>query len=80
MPRFWIEIMLAGSEIKSMRATERLQEMELLLRSFSGLEDEVPSPDWHGEVFSARLAKVEADDGKFPSPSELKTRPDSKQA
>ena len=80
MPRFSLEIMLAGSEIKSMSATERLQAKELLLRSFSGLEDEVPSPDWHGEVLSARLAKVEADEGKFLSLSELKTRLDSKQA
>jgi len=73
MPRFWIEIMLAGSEIKSMSATERLQAKELLLRSFSGLEDEVPSPDWHGEVLSARLAKVEADEGNFSVSPNSKT-------
>ncbi len=39
--------MLAESEIKSMSLTERLQAMELLWRSFSSSEDEVPSPDWH---------------------------------
>ena len=38
--------------------------MELLWRSFSGSEDEVPSPVWHGEVPSERLAKVEAGEGK----------------
>lgn len=53
--------------------------MELLWRSFSGLEDEVPSPDWHGEVLSERLAKVEAGEGKFLSLSELKARLGSKQ-
>ena len=53
--------------------------MELLWRPFSGLEDEVPSPDWHGEVLSARLAKVEAGEGKFLILSELKTRLASKQ-
>jgi hypothetical protein len=66
--------MLAESEIKSMSATERLQATELPWRSFSGLEDEVPSPDWHAEVLSERLAKVEAGEGKFLSLSELKTR------
>lgn len=72
--------MLAESEIKNMSATERLQAMELLWRSFSGLEDEVPSPDWHAEVLSERLAKVEAGEGKFLSLSELKTRLALKQA
>jgi hypothetical protein len=54
--------------------------MELPWRSFSGLEDEVPSPDWHAEVLSERLEKVEAGEGKFLSLSELKTRLASKQA
>jgi hypothetical protein len=56
--------MLAESEKKSMSLTERLQTMELLWRSFSSSEDEVPSPDWHGEVLPERLAKVEAGEGK----------------
>jgi len=72
--------MLAESEIQSMSTTERLQAMELLWRSFSGLEDEVPSPDWHAEVLSNRLAKVEAGEGKFLSLSELKARLASNQA
>jgi len=66
--------MLAESEIQSMSTTERLQAMELLWRSFSGSEDEVPSPDWHGEVLSERLAKVEAGEGKFLTNPELKAR------
>jgi hypothetical protein len=72
--------MLAEAEIKSMSLTERLQAMELLWRSFSGSEDEVPSPDWHGEVLSERLAKVEAGEGKFLSILELKARLASKRA
>lgn len=72
--------MLAEAEIKSMSLTERLQAMELLWRSFSGSEDEVPSPDWHGEVLSERLAKVEAGEGKFLTISELKARLASKRA
>jgi len=57
-----------------MRLTERLQTMELLWRSFSVSEDEVPSPDRHGEVLSERLAKVEAGEGKFLTLPELKAR------
>ena len=48
--------------------------MELLWRSFSGSEDEIPSPDWHGEVFSERLAKVEAGEGKFLTLPKLHVR------
>jgi hypothetical protein len=70
--------MLAESEIQSMSLTERLQAMALLRRSFSSSEDEVPSPDWHGEVFTERLAKVEAGEGKFLTITELKARLASK--
>ena len=66
--------MLAESDIQSMSAVQRLQAMELLWRSFSGSEDELSSPDWHGEVLAGRLAKAEAGEGKFLSLSELKTR------
>ncbi len=63
-----------------MSPTQRLQTMELLWKSFSDSEHEVPSPDWHGDVLTERLAKVEAGEGKFLSLSELKTRLASKQA
>jgi hypothetical protein len=72
--------MFAESEIKSMSLTERLQAMELIWRSFSGSEDKVPSPDWHGEVLSERLAKVEAGEGKFLTIPELKARLAPKEA
>jgi hypothetical protein len=52
--------------------------MELLWRSFSASEDKPPSPAWHGEVLSERLAKVEAGDGKFLTIPELKARLASK--
>jgi len=70
--------MLAESEIQNMSLTERLQAMALLWRSFSSSEDEVPSPDWHGEVLTERLAKVEAGEGKFLTITELKARLASK--
>jgi putative addiction module component (TIGR02574 family) len=72
--------MLAEAEIKSMSLTERLQAMELLWRSFSPSEDKLPSPDWHGELLSERLAKVEAGEGKFLTIPELKARLASKGA
>jgi len=66
--------MSAESEIQSMSPTQRLQTMELLWKSFSGSEQEVQSPDWHCEVLSGRLAKVEAGEGKFLTIPELKAR------
>jgi putative addiction module component (TIGR02574 family) len=66
--------MLAEAEIKNMSAPERLQAMELLWQSFAGKEDQLPSPGWHGEVLSERLAKVEAGEGKFLTIPELKAR------
>jgi len=72
--------MLAESEIQSMSTTERLQAMGLLWRSFSASEDKLPSPDWHGEVLSERLAKVEAGEGKFLRIPELKARLASKRS
>jgi putative addiction module component (TIGR02574 family) len=72
--------MLAEAEIQSMSTTERLQVMELLWRSFSASEDKLPSPDWHGEVLSERLAKVESGEGKFLTIPELKSRLASKRA
>ncbi len=48
--------------------------MELLWRSFYGSEDEIPSPDWHVEVLSERLAKVEAGEGKFLTIPDLNVR------
>ena len=72
--------MLAESQIKRMSLTERLQAMELLWRSFSGSEDNVPLPDWHAEVLSERLAKMEAGEGKFLTIPELNARLASKRA
>jgi len=69
--------MLAAADIKSMSSVERLQAMELLWRSFSNSSEELQSPDWHADVLSKRLAKVEAGQGRFLSVSELKARLDS---
>jgi hypothetical protein len=70
--------MSAESEIQSMSMKKRLQTMELLWRSFTGSQDEVPSPDWHGEMLAGRLAKVKDDEGKFLTIPELKAQLTSK--
>lgn len=66
--------MIAPSEIERMSVEERLQAIEQLWNSISRLDDAVSSPAWHGEVLSARRAKVEAGEGQFLSLSELRDR------
>lgn len=72
--------MLAESDIKTMSPVERLQAMELLWRSFAGLSDELQPADWHRDVLSARLAKVEAGHGNFLTIPQLKSRLASREA
>jgi hypothetical protein len=83
----WLETLLSdynavmvGSDIKTLSAVERLQTMELLWWLFAGLDHEIPSPEWHGEVLSSRLAKVEAGEGRFLTIPEIKSRLASKAA
>lgn len=66
--------MIAPSEIERMSVEERLQAIEQLWDSISRQGDAVKSPAWHGEVLSARRAKVEAGEGQFLSLSELRDR------
>ena len=53
---------------------ERLQTMELLWASLTRTQESVPSPEWHGEVVEARLAKIERGEGEFLTLSQLKER------
>ncbi len=66
--------MIALSEIQRMSVEERLQAIELLWDSISRLGDAVGSPAWHGEILSARRAKVDAGEGQFLRLSELRDR------
>jgi hypothetical protein len=66
--------MIAESDIKAMNPIERLQAMELIWRSFAGASHEIPSPDWHGDVLSQRLEKVETGEGRFLTIPQLKSR------
>ena len=66
--------MIATSDIERMSVEERLQAIEQLWDSVSRLGDAVASPAWHGDVLSARRAKVEAGGGQFLSIPELRAR------
>jgi hypothetical protein len=48
--------------------------LELLWASLARTPDAVPSPDWHEEVLTARLAKVKRGEGEFLSIPQLKQR------
>lgn len=53
---------------------ERLQTMELLWDSLALTPDDVPSPDWHGEVVGPRVEKVKRGEGEFLTLPELRQR------
>ena len=66
--------MIQAAEIEQMSLEERLQTLELLWVSLARTPEAVPSPDWHAEVLTPRLAKVERGEGEFLTLSELKQR------
>ena len=66
--------MIQAAEIERMSLAERLQTMELLWVSLARTPDAVPSPDWHGEVLAARLAKIERGEGEFLTIPQVKER------
>ncbi|MCX6917652.1 MAG: addiction module protein [Verrucomicrobia bacterium] len=66
--------MIQAAEIERMGLEERLQTMELLWASLTRTQESVPSPEWHGEVVEARVAKIERGEGEFLTLSQLKKR------
>ena len=66
--------MIEAADIERMGLDERLQTMELLWASLTRTPESVPSPDWHGEVISARLDKIERGEGEFLTLAQLKER------
>ena len=66
--------MIQATDIERMSLEERLQTMELLWASLGRTPDAVPSPAWHEEVVSERLAKVERGEGEFLTIPQLKRR------
>ena len=66
--------MIQAADIEQMSLEEQLQAMELLWASLSRTPNAVPSPDWHGEVLAARIAKIERGEGEFLTIPQLKER------
>ncbi len=66
--------MFASSDIQRLTPTERFQVMEMIWESFSDSPEQVPSPNWHGDILAGRLAKVEAGKGNFLTVDQLKQR------
>ena len=61
-------------EVSRLSKAERLQAMEWLWASLSKEQQEIESPEWHGEVLAARKAKADAGEAQFLSVGQLKER------
>lgn len=66
--------MIEVADIERMSLPDRLKAMELLWESISRADTEVGSPAWHGNVLSARLAKIERGEARFFSVEQVKKR------
>jgi len=66
--------MIQVADIERMSLEERLQTMELLWSSIARTPEAVDSPDWHEEVLTGRLAKMERGEGEFLTLAQLKDR------
>jgi hypothetical protein len=61
-------------EVSRLSKAERLEAMEWLWASLSKEQQEIESPEWHGEVLAARKAKVDSGEARFLSIAQLKKR------
>ena len=61
-------------EVLRLSKAQRLQAMEWLWASLAKEQQDIESPEWHGEVLAARKAKVDSGAAKFLSVAELKKR------
>lgn len=57
-----------------MSVTERLRAMDQLWDSLNRGGDEIPSPDWHQEVWADRKARAQRGEAKFLTLDQLRTR------
>ena len=61
-------------EVLRLRKAERLQAMEWLWASLAKEQQDIESPEWHGEVLAARKAKACSGGAQFLSIRQLKER------
>ena len=61
-------------EVSRLSKAERLQALEWLWASLSKEQQDIESPEWHGEVLAARKAKADSGEAQFLNVAQLKKR------
>lgn len=61
-------------EVSRLSKAERLQAMEWLWASLSKEQQDIESPEWHGEVLAARKARADSGEAQFLDVAQLKKR------
>ena len=63
--------MLTAQEISKMSTPEKLAVLDLIMNSFGNNESDMPSPDWHEDVLSERMRKIDSGEAKWLSLDEF---------
>ena len=66
--------MIESLEIERMSVAERLQTIEQIWDSLYRIGENVPSPNWHGEVLADRKTRAERGDARFLTLDQLRSR------
>lgn len=69
-----VSVLELKEEVSRLSKAERLQAMEWLWASLSKEQQDIESPEWHGEVLAARQAKVDSGEAEFLTVDQLKDR------
>jgi hypothetical protein len=69
-----VSVLELKEEVSRLSKAERLQAMEWLWASLSKEQQDIESPEWHGEVLAARQSKTGSGEAQFLSVSQLKKR------
>jgi putative addiction module component len=69
-----VSVLELKEEVSRLTKAERLQAMEWLWASLSKEQQDIKSPEWHGEVLAARQTKVDSGEAQFLTVSQLKER------
>jgi len=63
--------MLTVQEVSKMSTPEKLEALDLIMNSFGNDESKMPSPDWHEDVLSERMRKIDSGEAKWLSLDEF---------
>jgi hypothetical protein len=67
-----VSVLELKEEVSRLSKAEQLQAMEWLWASLSKEQQDIESPEWHGEVLAARKAKADSGEAQFLSLAQLK--------